>query len=82
LINAFDASKILEKRCVGDVDEDPELGESRAHPQEWHTAPTVFKSPEWLADAAERLRVKRAEDGAKAERALQRKQQRRRRTRR
>jgi hypothetical protein len=37
-------------------------------------------SPEWLADAAERLRVKQEEDEAKAERALQRKQRRRRKT--
>jgi hypothetical protein len=36
-------------------------------------------SPEWLADAAERLRVKQALDDARAERAHQRKQQRRRR---
>jgi hypothetical protein len=34
---SFDASKILEKRCVRDVDEDPELDEVRAHPQAWHT---------------------------------------------
>jgi hypothetical protein len=38
---------------------------------------TVLTSPGWFADAAERWRVKQEEDDANAERALQRKQQRR-----
>jgi hypothetical protein len=75
----FDASKTLEKRCVRDVDEDPELDEIRAHPQAWHTGSTVLTRPEWLADATERLPVRRRKDNAKTERALQRKQQRNRR---
>jgi hypothetical protein len=42
----FDASKILEKRCVRVIDEDQELDEIRAHPQAWYTGSTVLPSPE------------------------------------
>jgi hypothetical protein len=72
----FGASKVLGKRRVSDVEEAPELGEIRAHPQAWNTGSTVLTSPEWPADAAGRLRMKQEGDDAKAEGALQRKQQR------